>query len=115
VPPNGTGRATPKDISTLKVFNLIERWNDNKTVYRTLCLWACDTLSVPTMATECERAFSNAKTLISLELSDLRVFINRRSGLRLELVRWKEDTELLVLLPEGKGTSIYSRSSLLAT
>jgi hypothetical protein len=34
------GRATPKEISILKAFNPIERWNDNKTVYRTLCLWA---------------------------------------------------------------------------
>jgi hypothetical protein len=34
----GYGRATLKEISTLKAFNLIVWWNDNKTVYRTLCL-----------------------------------------------------------------------------
>ena len=34
----------------------------------------------------------------------------RRPGLRLELVRWKEDAGLLVLLFEKKRTSIYARS-----
>ena len=48
-------------------------------------------------------------------VSDCRVFVSRKPGLRLESVRWEEDVELLVLLPEEKGTSIYARSSLLAT
>lgn len=39
-------------------------------------------------------------------VSDCRIVINRRPGLRLELIRWKEDAELLVLLPGGKGSSI---------
>jgi hypothetical protein len=49
------------------------------------------------------------------DMSDFRVFIDRKLGLRLESVRWKEDAELLVLLPKEKGASIYARSSLLAT
>jgi hypothetical protein len=46
-------------------------------------------------------------------LTDSRVLINRIPSLRLESVRWKEDAELLVLLPEEKGISISARSSLL--
>src|SRR5271163_2274968 len=48
-------------------------------------------------------------------VSDRRVFCNRRLDLRLESVRQKEDAELLVLLFEKKRTSIYARSSLFAT
>jgi hypothetical protein len=47
--------------------------------------------------------------------SDFWVFISRKPGLQLESVRWKEDAELLVLLPEKTRTSIYARSSFLAT
>jgi hAT family C-terminal dimerisation region len=65
------GRATPKEVSTLKNFNPIEWWDDNKTVYQTLYLWALDTLSIPAMATECERAFSSAKKLITPERNAL--------------------------------------------
>jgi hypothetical protein len=50
--------------------------------------------------------------LLEVDLLDNRVFINRKPGLRLESVRWKEDAELLVLLPEEKRTSIYARSFL---
>ena len=48
-----------------------EWWDDNKTVYQTLYLWALDTLSIPAMATECERAFSSAKKLITPERNAL--------------------------------------------
>src|SRR5271163_802558 len=48
-------------------------------------------------------------------VSDRRVFCNRRLDLRLESVRQKEDAELLVLLFGRKRTSIYARSSLFAT
>jgi hypothetical protein len=50
-----------------------------------------------------------------ITLSDFWVFIGRKSGLQLESARWKEDAELLVLLPEKARTSIYARSSFLAT
>ena len=69
------GRATPIEISTLRAFNPIELWKDNHTVYGTLSCWALDTLSIPAMATECERAFSSAfssaKKLITPERNAL--------------------------------------------
>jgi hypothetical protein len=37
---------------------------------------------------------------------DRWVFIGRKPGLRLESVRWKEDAQLLVPLPNRKRTSI---------
>jgi hypothetical protein len=46
---------------------------------------------------------------------DASMFINRKPGLRFESVKWKEDAELLVLLPGEKKTSIYARSPFLAT
>jgi hypothetical protein len=33
------------------------------------------------------------------------MFVNRKPGLRLELTKWKEDAELLDLLPKGMGTA----------
>jgi hypothetical protein len=36
-------------------------------------------------------------------MSDRRVFIGSKPGLRLESVRWKEDAQLLVLLLRGRG------------
>ena len=65
------GRATPKEISSLKAFNPIEWWDSNQSVYGTLCLWAFDTLSILAMATECERTFSSAKKVITPERNAL--------------------------------------------
>jgi hypothetical protein len=45
---------------------------------------------------------------------DVRMFTNRKPGLRLEFVRLFEMDELVFCLPE-KRTSIYARSSFLAT
>ena len=50
-------------------------------MYGILCLWAFDALSIPAMATECERTFSSAKKLITLErnaLSDAAIEANER-------------------------------------
>jgi hypothetical protein len=66
-----TNPATPKEISSLRAFNPIEWWDSNQSVYGTLCLWAFDTLSIPAMATECERTFSSAKKLITPERNAL--------------------------------------------
>ena len=60
-------RRVSKEISSLHAFNPIEWWDSNQPVYGTLCLWAFDTLSIPAMATECERTFSSAKKLITPE------------------------------------------------
>src|SRR3954453_677291 len=67
----GHARATPKEISSLRAFNPIEWWDSNQSVYGTLCLWAFDTLSIPAMATGCERTFSSAKKLITPERNAL--------------------------------------------
>ena len=37
----------------------------------TISLWALDTLSIPAMSAECERVFSSAKKLITLERNAL--------------------------------------------
>jgi hypothetical protein len=57
--------------STLKNFNPIKWWDGNETVYQTLHLWALDILSIPAMATECERAFSSAEKLFTPERNAL--------------------------------------------
>jgi hypothetical protein len=71
----------PKEISSLHSFNPIEWWDSNQSVYGILCLWVFDTLSIPAMATECERTFSSAKKLITPErnaLSDAAIEANER-------------------------------------
>jgi hypothetical protein len=40
-------------------------------MYKTLFCWAWDTLFIPAMVTECERAFSSAKKLITPERNAL--------------------------------------------
>jgi hAT family C-terminal dimerisation region len=40
-------------------------------MYRIPCLWAFDTLSIPAMATECERTFISTKKLITPERNAL--------------------------------------------
>jgi hypothetical protein len=49
----------------------IEWWDSNQSAHGALCLWAFDTLSLPAMATECERTFSSAKKLIPPERNAL--------------------------------------------
>jgi hypothetical protein len=61
----------PKEISSPHAFNPIEWWDSNQSAHGTLCLWAFDTLSLPAMATECERTFSSAKKLIPPERNAL--------------------------------------------
>jgi hypothetical protein len=65
------GRATLKEISSLHAFNPIKWWDNNQSVYGALCLRAFDTLSIPEIATECERIFNSAKKLIIPERSAL--------------------------------------------
>ena len=48
-------------------FNPIQWWDDEKSDFPTLHLWAFDTLAIPAMSAECERVFSSAKKLITPE------------------------------------------------
>jgi hAT family C-terminal dimerisation region len=58
-------------VSNLNTFNLIKWWDDAKTDFPTLHLWAFDTLAIPAMSAECERVFSSAKKLITPERNRL--------------------------------------------
>jgi len=54
-------------VGNLNTFNPIKWWDDAKTDFPTLHLWAFDTLAIPAMSAECERVFSSAKKLITPE------------------------------------------------
>jgi len=58
-------------VSNLNTFNPIKWWDDAKTDFPTLHLWAFDTLAIPAMSAECERVFSSAKKLITPERNRL--------------------------------------------
>jgi hypothetical protein len=57
--------------SNLNTFNPIKWWDDAKSDFPTLHLWAFDILAVPAMSAECERMFSSAKKLVSPERNRL--------------------------------------------
>ena len=62
------GESGRKEIVT----NLL-RWHfDNPDSYPTLCQLALDTLTIPTMSTECERVFNSAKKLLTPTRSCLK-------------------------------------------
>jgi hypothetical protein len=52
-------------------FNLINWWNDCKSAFPSLHLYAFDTLVIPAMSAECERVFSSTKKLITPERNRL--------------------------------------------
>jgi hypothetical protein len=58
-------------VSNLTTFNPIKWWDNAKTDFPTLHLWAFDTLVIPAMSAECERVFSSAKKLITPERNRL--------------------------------------------
>jgi hypothetical protein len=62
---------SPTPIDDPKSFNLITWWNNYKTLFPTLHLYAFDTLVIPAISAECERVFSSAKKLISPERNRL--------------------------------------------
>ena len=65
------GLSTALGTETLAEHNPINWWRDQRWLYPTISLWALDTLSIPAMSAECERVFSSAKKLITLERNAL--------------------------------------------
>jgi hypothetical protein len=58
--------------SNLNTFDPIQCWDDAKSTFPTLHLWAFGTLAIPAMSAECERIFNSTKKLINLERNRLR-------------------------------------------
>ena len=54
----------PTPIEDPKTFNPIAWWDDAKTAFPSLYLYAWDTLAIPAMSAECERVFNSTKKLI---------------------------------------------------
>ena len=61
----------PRLFLTPKTFNPMSWWNDAKTTFLSLHLYAFDTLAIPAMSAECERVFSSTKKLITPERNRL--------------------------------------------
>ena len=61
----------PTPIEDPKTFNPIAWWDDAKTAFPSLYLYAWDTLAIPAMSAECERVFSSTKKLITPERNRL--------------------------------------------
>jgi len=59
-------------LETSSDINLFQWWWDHKKEYPTLYQDALDTLSIPAMATECERVFSSAKKLLTPDRNALK-------------------------------------------
>jgi hypothetical protein len=55
----------PTRVHNLNTFNPIKWWDEAKSEFLTLHLWALNTLAIPAMSAECERVFSSAKKLIT--------------------------------------------------
>ena len=61
----------PTPVDEPKRFNPINWWNEPKTSFPSLHLYAFDTLAIPAMSAECERVFCSAKKLITPERNRL--------------------------------------------
>ena len=61
----------PTPIPDPKTFNPITWWDNAKSTFPSLHLYAFDTLAIPAMSAECERVFSSTKKLITPERNRL--------------------------------------------